>query len=199
MPRISSSDFLYSEIIDMRRWLVGWFASFIRLPALAHAHLLPLLLLHVSTSIYPLLARLSVSRSEFILSSFLIATVPHVITKPCPLPPLVDPTSPATILVTRSSLTLHNNQPNIHQASGSRSRYLAIRRGASMGGEVEYKWGLLSLLELPIGERHFELVALMLGILVCVDFCWELLNDILEHVRVHPAVATHNEWPREME
>jgi len=57
-----------------------------------------------------------------------------------------------------------------------------------MGGEVEYKWGLLSLLELPIGERHFELVALMLGILVCVEFCWELLNDILEHVRMRPAV-----------
>ena len=45
------------------------------------------------------------------------------------------------------------------------------------------KIGIISLLNQPIGERDVGTLALPVGILVAVDFLWEMSTDIVEHVR----------------
>ena len=45
------------------------------------------------------------------------------------------------------------------------------------------KIGIISLLNQPIGERDVGTLALAVGILVAVDFLWEMSTDIVQHVR----------------
>ena len=52
-----------------------------------------------------------------------------------------------------------------------------------LAGEDGDKIGIISLLNQPVGEREVGTLALAVGILVAVDFLWELSTDIVEHVR----------------